>query len=460
MADTISDFSDPILCYILSYLPTKEAVATSVLSKRWNPLWRSVTSFDFHLDTKHFRYDEIKEALSRFLLSVNSFLRGRDMEQPLHRLCLRCPSLLNQNSIKTCIEDVLRRSGRLEHLELNLLCVFAVPSVVFICKTLVVLKLAFLKSKNNFLVDLPLLKILHLDCVNVGHCEDFLQQFLSGCLNLEDLEVNRIVGATSLKEFHSLPKLVRAKIDTAVVPLEVVKNVEVLVTKTVMHVKFASYLLSILKLKNVISDVFIFFCISWQINNVVCDLQNLVHLEFSTWEFSLGWLHVLDVLRRCPKLQTLFFRIDADVGGVWPFPLTVPICISLHLQTCCFEYYRGSAFEFQFAEYIMLNANYLQTMKFRIPRNEYNNLRRRKRIIRALSSCSKSSTTCTLSFEISQFEKFLFDYFYWLICLCARMNLICIYQTKFDKRVSPQYHNYNKPGYISYILPPPKQVIQ
>ena len=59
----------------------------------------------------------------------------------------------------------------------------------------------------------------------------------------------------------------------------------------------------------------------------------------------------------------------------------------------------GCTFEFQFAEYIMLNANYLRTMKFRIPKYEYKNLMRRQTMIRDLSSCSKTSDTCTLSFE-------------------------------------------------------------
>ena len=116
----------------------------------------------------------------------------------------------------------------------------AVPSVVFRCKTLVVLKLANLALKNISFVDFPSLKILHLNFVSFSKGLDLLQQFLSGSPNLEDLDVQNLI-ANAANKFNRFPKLVRASVLSHLVPLENVvrlhlvplenvKNVEILVT--------------------------------------------------------------------------------------------------------------------------------------------------------------------------------------------------------------------------------------
>ncbi|CAI9278923.1 unnamed protein product [Lactuca saligna] len=46
--DRLSLLPDVLLAHILSSMPTKSAVETSILSKRWKSCWTLVHSFDFH----------------------------------------------------------------------------------------------------------------------------------------------------------------------------------------------------------------------------------------------------------------------------------------------------------------------------------------------------------------------------------------------------------------------------
>lgn len=43
----LSNLPDWIPCHILSFLPTKEVMATSLLSRRWEFLWTEICSFHF-----------------------------------------------------------------------------------------------------------------------------------------------------------------------------------------------------------------------------------------------------------------------------------------------------------------------------------------------------------------------------------------------------------------------------
>lgn len=52
LKDRISDLPDSVLCHILSFVPTKYSVRTSVLSTRWKNMWAAVPNID--LDNEDF----------------------------------------------------------------------------------------------------------------------------------------------------------------------------------------------------------------------------------------------------------------------------------------------------------------------------------------------------------------------------------------------------------------------
>jgi len=202
--DVISSLPDAVLCDILSFLPTTESVGTSVLSKRWTDLWRSVPTLnliDVELDDQeaYFRFNQLVYSV---LLSHNNPIKSSILD-----IWYDGPDLgdLGFSNVIKWIKAVVQRGvERLEirtHMrvldELIDLIDFgdfpvrvprevSFPVSIFSCKTLVLLNLYGLFLTCFTSVRLPSLKILRLeDCVflNAQH----VLQLLVGCPNLEQL---------------------------------------------------------------------------------------------------------------------------------------------------------------------------------------------------------------------------------------------------------------------------------
>ncbi|KAL2337321.1 hypothetical protein Fmac_011767 [Flemingia macrophylla] len=226
MVDRISSLPDEVLCHILSFIPSKVAVSTSLLSKRWKPLWRLVPALDFD-----FPDDQRKESYSCFVQSVYTFILSRDLDQPLQRFRVRCQTpLCDTPVVNAWLNTAVQR--RVESLYLSLLFPsIHIFSTVLCCKTLVVLKLENIEVNTFCSVDLPSLKILHLDRV-IFLDPRHLVEFLSGAPNLEDLEIEDDSWVTNSYDtegnFRRLPILVKAAIDKQGIPLDLVYKVQLL----------------------------------------------------------------------------------------------------------------------------------------------------------------------------------------------------------------------------------------
>ncbi|GER43034.1 F-box family protein [Striga asiatica] len=190
--DRLSSLPDEVICHILSFLPTKRSVATSILGKRWRFLWAHVPCLDFS-------GDDFKEEGTH---ASNSFWEEETQDSEasdiIHRVILqhkaeRMDTLtlsyvkFNEYQLEAWITTAIDRSIRNLYLQLNL---YTFPRSLFNCKTIVDLKLdnyrASLSAVDN--VSLPSLKKLHVNNV-VCENDDALPRFLSGCPLLEELNM-------------------------------------------------------------------------------------------------------------------------------------------------------------------------------------------------------------------------------------------------------------------------------
>ena len=68
--DIIRKLPDSILHYILSFLPTKDAVRTSILSTKWRYMWTGMLNFDFDDELCFWKTNNKKFELGTCLLNL------------------------------------------------------------------------------------------------------------------------------------------------------------------------------------------------------------------------------------------------------------------------------------------------------------------------------------------------------------------------------------------------------
>uniref|UniRef100_M4DUL8 F-box domain-containing protein n=1 Tax=Brassica campestris TaxID=3711 RepID=M4DUL8_BRACM len=189
--DTISKLPDPLLCQILSHLPTKDAFSTSVLSHRWKTVCLSVPNLD--LDSSEFPdYDTFVTFIDKLL----AFSRKENSVLYKVKLSLRKEDENDQYCVTRWIDSVA--NPKLNHLDVECLLVNrkfleVVPQSLYIqCDTLVYLRLHRVSFGELKSVSLPCLKTMRLEH-NVYASDASLELLISSCLVLEDLSVVRMV---------------------------------------------------------------------------------------------------------------------------------------------------------------------------------------------------------------------------------------------------------------------------
>ncbi|CAJ2630483.1 unnamed protein product [Trifolium pratense] len=398
-ADRISNLSDDILHRILSLNPTKDAIITGVLSKRWIHLWPSIPLLNF----TNIKLPDI-ESINSFNHFFHSVLASRDNAgnhsiNTLH-LDIAYANLNHAHSLiipnlTAWLNIVVQR--QLNYLDLHLSLLNAanrfyqrprLPDTVFSCKTLVVLNLSwffvdgFYLSSSGF--GFVSLKTLRLKNINF-HDDEVFMLLLAGCPVLEDLKVCNIVF---LSEKHDCPvaeslylsKLIRADITDCpcIFPVKALSNSE--------FMRFQIRL-----------DIL-------TIHDGLPVFHNLTHLVIN----NISDL-VLLFIRHCHNLQNLVIyqktqtEWDTDVEDEeesWGFPNFIPQCFS-YLRTCTirdFAYF-DLDHDIMFARYILNNAGVLETMTISIWGDE-----EQHEIEMELSSYPRASATCQLQFIDNKYD--------------------------------------------------------
>ncbi|GAU13058.1 hypothetical protein TSUD_173580 [Trifolium subterraneum] len=349
--DIISTLPDEILCHILSFLQTKEVDATTILSKRWKNIWRSVSNVFIDASIEN------ENSNPAFINFVNSVLFSR-AALPIKSFHLQVSYddgfEFPIKNFTNWINYVVQRGVECLNLYVCSKSYPKLPITVLTCKTLVVLKLNNIRVEQSCFssVLLPSLKTFHLGYVDFPKLRDFMI-FLKGCPVLQDLHSFDVMfdsmeslTCNEWKDFL-LSNLTRANIDC-----------------------YENYF-PVKAVHNVASLRFYYCQRRYYHNDLIPTFYNLTQLELLCLDYSKEF--ILDVLNHCPKLQKLdlteFDPTNKEVCArkddktSWLFPDVVPQCLSLHLRTCNLFCFSGLHGELMLASYILKNASVLQTMK-------------------------------------------------------------------------------------------------
>ncbi|XP_028806287.1 F-box/FBD/LRR-repeat protein At1g16930-like [Neltuma alba] len=276
MSDLIENLPDILLLHILSFLPTKEAVATSILSKRWRPFWQSlpilaIRDVDFHA------YD-----LEVFVQFVDDVLLLGNLKF-LNTFSLTCWTIrVPYEKLSSWINALIQ--SRVESIEIWFPSSFntKLPSNMFNSKTMKVLKLNGITFDSLRAVSLPCLTVLYFDNVR---CADLncVAVLVSGCPILETLVFKSLDTKHygPMLDVGKLDHLVAARVPPSLLPWKALANVRFLSLRSTwipgaMHA-------------------------AWSPAGDIPTLYNLTYLEC----YSNMWTRMVNYLHSFPKLQNL-----------------------------------------------------------------------------------------------------------------------------------------------------------
>ncbi|KAL4619597.1 hypothetical protein ACB092_06G091200 [Castanea dentata] len=443
VVDRISSLPESLLCHILSFLPTKESIATSILSTRWKLLWTLVPKLFLDSDkinTSELSLDDdedVEEAREIMFAHVLSSVLAQQECGELQTFRLKWQFWWDGSHLDAWLRTAAARKVKELNLDIytdrdeNL----KLPPSFFSCRTLVVLNLTGTIDIDidtpSLSFNFPSLKILRLVRIwlpsIINSQEHSFLKLLSGCPVLEDLSftTDHFEGEYKLC-VPTLKRLSISEIEYNESDYELEINAPALeyfeFYGDLRVIKFYE------KLNNLVqADVYPYdsdyedeefdrtwvFNIFAALNNVKflsfspdgterhnfgniypSSFQNLVRLKFKV--DGCNWNVLRDLLQKAPNLETLVITKGYDFvesNLYWKEPQYDPANLS-SLTSFYYRGFKGLNDEVELVKYVLKEARVLKTATFQVSSGES-----KESVLEKLSMFPRCSTTCLLRVE-------------------------------------------------------------
>ncbi|XP_020210138.1 F-box/LRR-repeat protein At3g59190 isoform X2 [Cajanus cajan] len=441
--DRIGNLPDEIIQHILSLLPTKDAVRTSVLSRRWHSQWVFVTN----LDISEFA-PNMNQKRSLFMDFVDRVIA---LHKPLdlNLFALACKVFGDASRINSWVCAAVKHN--VQHLLLLLhqihLEPLELPHCLFTCETLrkaVIMADILLKLPSS--IHFSNLKLLTLQYV-VFPDNESTQQLFSGLPVLEELTLDRCCWWNVETVTIALPMLKKLDITENVadcddclffIVAENLKSFYYIGTlrndyyicdsvsivgglmgmcgtddigessrqKEVAH-RAARLLNGISCVKELMLTPYAFEVLTYSKKLCACmpDLYKLTYLGFlslgTAINFGSGTL--AKFLQKLPCLELLIFQSGICLSGnheegSWILD-PIPSCFSSHLKLIRISQFCGTDGELQVVKSLLKHAEILLQMDIICHHDKFcGGLERERDVLKQLQMLPRASTYCTISF--------------------------------------------------------------
>ncbi|XP_056862423.1 probable FBD-associated F-box protein At1g32375 [Raphanus sativus] len=397
--DRISHLPEALLLRILSKLPiAKDVLATMVLSKRWEHLWKSVPKL---VNDDSCQNIDDSGRFSRFV-ERSLFLH----EAPVETLHFKLTKKSLAVDIGVWIALAVKCSVR--DLIIDIDCPAILPRSLYRgSKMLVSLKLksVTLMDVSSSLPSFPALKTLSLVSVKYPG-DEFVRRFLSSCHVLEDLFVEQYVDDNVTIFTVKVPSLKSASLYKSGKRCTQSEDGFVIDAPSLEYLGIFFNPVGFCVIENdmpnlVTANVSAAHSSPGDAYSVGIVFNHLVHLKICTCETE--WLNLLmRLLNDSPnlrylKLQEVHSHEIDSTRPRWNDPSSVPECLSSSLETLEWVGYEGRKEEKEVAAFILRSGSCLK--KVTIVTSKSTDSDKKLEMLKELSLSFRRSPTCQLAFS-------------------------------------------------------------
>ncbi|XP_024160780.1 F-box protein At4g22280 isoform X2 [Rosa chinensis] len=397
--DRISELPDLVLIHIVSFLETKYAVRTSILSTRWKGIWAFSPNLDFR--------DRFTKNKAGFVDFVDRVLIFRDTD--IQKFRLECSNVGDFSHIYSWIRTAVRQN--VVEVDLNFGSnrdqVYELPDSLFMCKSLEVLKvvsgcITFDPPSQRF----PSLKVL--DACLYHPNNDSMEKLFSCCPALEYLSIRATIGDEVLNFKVSAPELKTFKVDLFNAYKDENEYHSEDEDEAPECIDVYNFFINAPKLEtiDIHTDILSNFFFENAASLMKANINLTVHDSSERRTFANCATALLAAVSNVKDLSLSAHCFKEYACGEhtnncrWSQPKKVPNCLLSQLKTISLRGLRGAPDEMKMAKYLLMTGKVLETVTVSTTsdRDLLSVYATEKELQKTLCTFQKGSKTCVVKF--------------------------------------------------------------